>query len=33
MERSRIDVPARLANAPDLIGRGRAPMAKSGKGR
>ncbi len=32
MERSRIDVPARLADAPDLIGRGRA-MAKSEMGR
>jgi hypothetical protein len=32
MERSRIDVIARLTNAPDLIVRGR-PMAKSEMGR
>ena len=32
MERGRIDVHARLADAPDLIGPGRA-MAKSEKGR
>jgi len=32
MERSRIEMVARLADAPDLIGRGGA-MAKSGKGR
>lgn len=32
MERTRIDAHARLANAPYLIGRGRA-MAKSEKGR
>ena len=32
MERSRIEMVARLAEAPDLIGRGRA-MAKSEMGR